>query len=123
MANEITYAVSIASTKATAVLSSGSISDTIDMSGTYGATETQLIGTSNEALSFNTTDITGDVHLVVRNNDSTNYVELFKDSGNTHLLSKLNAGEACSLRRVPSSSLYARANTAAVSIQFWILQA
>lgn len=123
MANEITYAVSLASTKSTAVLSSGSISDTIDMSGTYGATETQLIGTSNEALSFNTTDITGDVHLVIRNNDSANYVEIFKDSGNTHLLSKLNAGESCSLRRVPSSSLYARANTAAVSIQFWILQA
>lgn len=123
MANEITYSVSLASTKATAVLSSGSLSDTIDMSGTYGATETQLIGTSNEALSFNTTDITGDVHLVIRNNDSTNYVEIFKDSGNTHLLSKLNAGESCSLRRVPSSALYARANTAAVSIQFWILQA
>lgn len=123
MANEITYAVSIASTKATAVVSSGTISDTIDMSGTYGATETQLIGTSNEALSFNTTDITGDVHLVIRNNDATNYVEIFKDSGNTHLLSKLNAGESCSLRRVPSATLYARANTASVSIQFWILQA
>ena len=122
MANEITYAVSLASTKATAVLSSGSISDTIDMSGTYGATETQSIGTSNEALSFNTTDITGDVHLVIRNNDATNYVEIFKDSGNSHLLSKLFAGESCSLRRVPSASLYARANTAAVSIQFWIVQ-
>lgn len=122
MANEITYVVSIASTKATAVMSSGSISDTIDMSGTYGSTVSQSIGTSNEALSFNTTDITGDVHLVIRNNDATNYVEIFKDSGNTHLLSKLNAGESCSLRRVPSASLYARANTAAVSIQFWIVQ-
>ena len=120
--NGLTYAVSIASVVPTAVLSSGSISDTIDVTGTYGATETQSIGTSNEALSFNTTDITGDVHLVIRNNDGTNYVEIFKDSGNSHLLSKLNAGESCSLRRVPSASLYARANTAAVSIQFWIVQ-
>jgi hypothetical protein len=121
--NGLTYSVSLASTVPTAILSTGTLSDTVDVSGSYGASETQAIGTSNEALSFNTTDITGDVHLVVKNNDSTNYVEIFKDSGNTHLLSKLNAGESCSLRRVPSASLYARANTAAVSIQFWILQA
>lgn len=124
MANETTYSISFAASKGGASISTGTLSDTIDMSGTDMETGTQSVGTSNEALAYNATDITGDVHLVVKNLDSTNYVEIFKDSGNSHLLSKLNAGEACSLRRIPSaSSLYARANTAAVLIQYWICEA
>lgn len=83
----------------------------------------QTIGTSNEALSFNSTDISGDVNLSIKNLDSTNYVEIFKDSGNSHLLSKLRAGCSCQLAEVPSASLYARANTASVTVQFWIAQA
>lgn len=124
MANEITYAVSLSASKGGASISSGTLSDTVDMTGVDMETGTQSIGTTNEALAYNTTDITGDVHLVVKNLDATNYVEIFKDNGNSHVLSKLNAGEACSLRRIPSaSSLFARANTAAVLIQFWICEA
>lgn len=123
MANEITVSVSMTVSKGGIAISTGSLSKTSDMTGTYCATESQLIGTSNEALSFNTTDITGDVNLGIKNMDATNYVEIFKDSGNTHLLSKLKAGQSCMLMNVPAATLYARANTAAVSIQFWIGQA
>ena len=123
MANEITTVVSFSASKGGAAINSGSISDTIDMSGVDMGTVTQEIGTSNEALDV-PADVSGDVHLVVKNLDATNYVEIFKDSGNAHLLSKLYAGEACSLRRIPSTtSLYGRANTAAVQIQFWICEA
>lgn len=121
MANEITYAVSMSVSKGGASINSGTLSDTIDMTGTDMGTVTQSIGTSNEALDV-PVDVTGDVHLIVKNLDSTNYVEIFKDSGNSHLLSKLSAGEACSLRAVPSGSLYGRANSAAVQIQFWITE-
>lgn len=123
MANEITMSASMTVSKGGVAISTGSLSKTLDMTGTYAATESQSIGTSNEALSFNTTDITGDVNLVVKNMDSTNYVEIFKDSGNSHLLSKLKAGQSCLLANVPSATLYGRANTAAVIVQFWIGQA
>jgi len=93
------------------------------MTGTHMDAPTQSIGTSNEALDFNTTDITGDVNLAVKNLDASNYVEIFKDSGNSHLLSKLLPGQACMLMNVPSASLYGRANTAAVLVQFKIAQA
>jgi hypothetical protein len=122
MANEITRVVSITVSKGGASISSGTISQTIDMTGVDMATITQAIGTSNEALGV-PTDVSGDVDLVVKNLDSANYVEIFKDSGNTHLLSKLFAGQACSLTNVPAASLYARANTAACQIQFWINEA
>ncbi len=123
MANERTTSVSISVSKGGIAINSGTLSKTGDMTGTYSATESQLIGTSNEALSFNTTDITGDVNVAVKNMDAANYVEIFKDSGNTHLLSKLKAGESCLLMNIPHNALYGRANTAAVSIQFWIAQA
>ena len=121
MANEITYSVAFSAIKGGATINSGTLSDTVDMAGVDMATVTQSVGTSNEALGV-PGDVSGDAHLVVKNLDSTNYVEIFKDNGNAHLLSKLNAGEACSLRSIPSGSLYARANTAAVLIQFWICE-
>jgi len=119
MANEITYAVSIQVSKGGASISSGTMSDTIDMAGVDIGTVTQQIGTTNETLGV-PADVSGDVHLVVKNLDSANYVEIFKDNANSHLLSKLFAGESCSLRRVPAASLFARANTAACQVQFWI---
>lgn len=122
MANEFTRSAAFSVSKGGAAISTGTLSKTSDMAGTYMGTTTQSVGTSNEALSFNTTDITGDVHITIKNLDSANYVEIFKDSGNSHLLSKLAAGEFCQLAGVPSATLYGRANTAAVSIQFWISQ-
>lgn len=122
MANEITRVVSIIVSKGGASISSGTISQTIDMTGVDMATITQAVGTTNEALGV-PADVSGDVDVVVKNLDSANYVEIFKDSGNAHLLSKLFAGQACSLTNVPAASLYARANTAACQIQFWINEA
>lgn len=120
MANEITYAVSFAASKGGAEIRT-TLTDTIDMAGVDMGSVTQAIGTSNEALDV-PADVSGAVHLVVKNLDATNYVEIFSDSGNSNLLSKLRAGESCSLRAVSASALYARANTASVQIQFWICE-
>ena len=121
MANEITRVVSITVSKGGASISSGNISQTVDMAGADMAAVTQAIGTSNEALGV-PADVTGDVHLVVKNLDADNYVEIFKDSGNSHLLSKLQPGQVCSLTGVPAASLYGRANTDTCQIQFWITE-
>jgi hypothetical protein len=122
MANEITYAVSIAASKGGASISSGTLSDTIDMAGTDMGTVTQAIGTSNEALDT-PDDVTGAGHVVIKNLDATNYVEIFSDNGNANLMSKLGPGEACSFRSVTTTSLYGRANTAACQIQLWMCEA
>lgn len=122
MPSEITYEMSFAASKGGAAIDSGTISDTIDMSGSNMATFTQAVGTSNEAIGF-PSDVSGSLHVVVSNLDQTNYVELFYDNANTYLMSRLNGGESCSLRRVASTALFARANTAACQVQVWACQA
>lgn len=122
MADEIRTSISVSVAKGGASIATGTLSDTADMSGVDMGTVTQSIGTTNEALDI-PADVTGDVVLCIKNLDATNYVEIFKDSGNSHLLSKLNPGESCLLMRVPSSSsLYGRANTAAVQVQLWVTE-
>ena len=120
MSAEINASVSLSVSKGGASIATGTLSKTIDMTGSDMATFTQVIGTSNEAVAF-PSDISGDVFLVCKNLDSTNYVELFSDSGNANLLSKMNPGEPCLLARVPSTGkLFSRANTASLTVQFWI---
>lgn len=117
MANEITYSVKLSASKAGAVIDSGTQSDTVTMSGGDVLAATQNIGTSNEQIDM--ASITGDCRIIIKNIDETNFVEVFKDSGNTHLLSKLAAGEACLLTQVPSGTVYARADTAACNVMIW----
>lgn len=121
MADEITYSVEMSVSKGGAAVNSGTLSATVDMTGVDVAALTQSIGTSNEQIDVGP-DITGDCRVVIKNLDGTNYVEIFKDNANAHLLSKLPAGESCLLTHVPSGSLYARANTAAVVIQSWLCE-
>lgn len=122
MANEITYVVSLSASKGGASINSGTISDTLDMTGVDMATVTQDVDASNEALDV-PADVTGDVHLVVKNLDSAKTLYVYKDNADAHLLSKLGPGEACSLRSVPASSLYVKASAADCQIQFWICEA
>ena len=81
----------------------------------------QEIGVSNEVMDI-PVDVTGDIRIAIKNLSSANYVEIFKDSGNSHRLSKLLAGESCLLVGVAAADLYARANTAVVNVQFWTCQ-
>jgi len=128
MADEIRTSISFQVSKGGAAIATGTLSETIDMTGTDCGTLTQDIGTSNEALDV-PADVSGDVHLVVKNltaeptTPGTEYVEIFKDSGNSHLLGKLWSGESTKLSRVPAASLYARSTGATQKIQFWISEA
>jgi hypothetical protein len=123
MANEYTINVKLAGSKGGATLSTGTISAIFNQTGTHYDSLTQSVGTTNEALAFNTTDITGTVHVVVENLDSTNYVEVFRDNANAQLMSKLMPSQACLLLNVSSTALFVRSNTAACIIQTWIGQA
>lgn len=125
MADEIRTSISFQVSKGGAAIATGTLSETVDMTGTDLGTLTQDIGTTNEALNV-PADVSGDVHLTIKNittepaTPGSEYVEIFKDSGNSHLLGKLWAGEATKLTRVPSASLYGKSTTATQKIQFWI---
>lgn len=57
-----------------------------------------------------------------QNLDTTNYVELGVDVAATfYPLARLNAGESCVLRLAQGITLYAKANTAAVRLNYAIL--
>lgn len=117
MANEITYTASLSASKSGAVINSGTLSDTVSMTGGDVLATTQNIGTSNEQIDMSS--ITGDCRIIIKNlSTGTDSVQIFKDNADAHLLSKLGAGEHCLLTQVPSGSLYAKA-TAALDIMIW----
>lgn len=123
MADAINLTVGLSSTIGSATINSGTLTKSIGtIVGTHmGGGITQAIGTSNEAVGI-PVDVTGDCFFVAKNLDSTNYVEIFKDNANSHLKARLNAGEIALIPRTAASEFYARANTAAVNIQFWVTQ-
>lgn len=113
MANEIQVSLTI-SVEKNGASARGNISLSIDQTGDQFISNVQIIGTSNEALTLSDVSTIGWVY--VKNLDAANYVEVFLDSGNTQLVSKLLAGEA-TLFKPGTTSIYARANTAACNIQ------
>jgi hypothetical protein len=75
------------------------------------------IGTSEEDVDF--TDLTQEGYVMIHNTDSTNYVTIGpKDGGNMVAFIKLNAGEFCVFRIVPTAVLRCAANTAACEVRF-----
>jgi len=125
MADEIRTSISFQVSKGGAAIATGTLSSTMDMTGTDCGAITQDIGTSNEAIDV-PADVSGDCHFTVVNltaeptTPGTEYVEIFKDSGSSHLLGKLWSGESMTTRRIPSGSLFGRSTGATQKIQFWI---
>jgi hypothetical protein len=114
MANEISKTVRMSANKTGASVSY-STTTSEDMTGDDMISSVQSIATSAETVNFG--EITGAPGLVIiKNLDSTNYVEFGGDSGLTVFKLKLLAGKDM-LIRPQSATLYAQANTAAVKIQ------
>jgi len=128
MADEIRFSLSLQVSKGGAAIATGTLSDSIDMSGADMATVTQSVsGTADtiEALGV-PSDVTGDVFLVIKHNGSSGTVTVSKDNGGppaSHVLSKLSAGESCFLSRVPAATLYVASSVVNTPIQFWISEA
>ena len=120
MANEIRIAASLdASKNGTGV--GRSHSKQLTMSGEDVYQATQLIGTSAETIAFG--EISGAPSAVlIKNLDSTNFVEIGGDSGLTVFKLKILAGSV-QLITPSSGTLYAKADTAAVRIEVTAVEA
>jgi len=113
MANEIYIGLTFTATKNGASVS-GSFAGNATMVGDNFIGNVQAVGTSNEAILLGDVSATG-MGVFLKNLDATNYVEIFSDSGNTNLITKLTAGMPCLLW--PNAVIYARANTASCNVQ------
>lgn len=114
MANEIAVSFALSASKGGATISLAK-SKSLDMVGTDMGQMTQQIGTSAEVIAF------GDIamptaYLAITNLDATNFVELALDSGMVNKFAKLLPGAFC-LFPPCTSAIYAKADTAAVTVQ------
>lgn len=120
MANEITLNLKMQVEKSFLSHSENPGVLTVDMSGSNATGGVQAIGTTAEALSV--TDVATPGYAYFRNLGPTNYVELGTASGTVTFVTfaKLKAGEA-SIVRLGTTAPLARANTAGVNLQYYIL--
>lgn len=114
MANEITQNIQIKAVKGGAEVSINS-RQKFTMTGDDMFQATQVIGTSSELVNLG--DITGAPRqLVVKNLDSTNFIEIGGDSGLTVFSLKVRPND-CQVFEPTSGTVYAKANTASCRIQ------
>lgn len=120
MANEITASTSL-------TLNNGSVSTGDSSSKTISQTTprfmagVQNIGTTQEQISL-ISDISTPGLASFKNMDATNYVEIgVVVSGTFYPLVKLKPGDPAAQFRLATGTFYARANTAAVDLQYTIL--
>lgn len=120
MANEISITANLTATKGSA-----SISRSRTFSANWNTARkdslTQAIGTTAEALSIGG-DIATPAWCHMTNLDPTNYVEIGRDVAATfYPVIRLNAGESAVFRLAAGVTFYARANTAAVDLEWNVL--
>jgi len=113
MADEIQMTARLYASKGGAFLPSVTYTKSATMAGVDMGSQTQLIGTTVEALDV-PVDVSSPYKLLIANLDSTNYVELGFVSG-TYTM-RIPAGETLLMPYV-SATLYLLANTSSVTIQ------
>lgn len=92
---------------------------TVTMSGTTAAGGVQAIGTTAEAIGV--TDVSTCGYAYFRNTDATNFVELGTGTGGSFVaFAKLKAGEAA-IVRLGTNAPTAKADTATINLQYYIL--
>ena len=100
------------------VTASDTFAINVTMSGDDYVAGTQVIGTSNETIAL--ADIGTIGWVLIKNLDSTNFVEIGDDG--TNYTVKLAAGEGC-LFRFSGSSINLKADTAACRVKYLVLEA
>jgi len=113
MADEIQMTARLYASKGGAYLPSVTYTKSATMAGVDMGSQTQLIGTTVEALSV-PVDVNSPYKLLIANLDSTNFVELGFVSG-TYTM-RVPAGETLLMPYV-SATLYLKADTSSVTIQ------
>jgi len=89
--------------------------------GDVGAGVTQVIATSDTLLAI-PASIATPGYILIKNIDATNYVELNTVAAPANYTIKLEAGEFA-LFRMAHTAINAKANTASVTVQFWVFEA
>lgn len=120
MASETRYSISLTSSKGGASVTF-SLSKTVDMTGDDMAGNSQLIGTSTEAIALG--DIGTPKYLAIKNMDDTNFVQIGLDTPLTQIFAKIPAGEGILVLMDPGATYYAKADTAAVRCFIAIVEA
>jgi hypothetical protein len=118
MANEITLQLKMTVAKGFLAHREDPGTLLVDMTGTNATGGVQAIGTSGEALSV--TDVSTPGYAYFRNLGPTNFVEIGTGTTTFVAFAKLKAGEAA-IMRLGTTAPTARANTAPVNLQYYIL--
>lgn len=118
MPNEITLNLGLSVRKGFLVHSESPGPITVDLNGSNAAGGVQNIGTSGETLSV--TDLSTAGYAFFRNLGPTNFVEIGTGTTTFVAFARLKAGEAA-VMRLGTNAPTARANTAAVNLQYYIL--
>lgn len=116
MANELTVSTVVAYEKGNVTIQSLTTRKQITVTGNVLVEGVQSIGTSEETLALGevATPLAG--YAWFYNTDATNYVEIGNATGAYQI--KLKAGEPAVLRLDGWAGIYAKANTAAVLLQY-----
>jgi hypothetical protein len=118
MANEITLQLKMTVAKGFLAHREDPGTLLVDMTGTNATGGVQSIGTTGETLSV--TDLGTAGYAYFRNLGPTNYVDLGTGTTTFVAFARLKAGEAA-IMRLGTAAPTARANTAAVNLQYYIL--
>jgi hypothetical protein len=116
MASELTLTTVTAYRKGNVIVQSLTTSKQVTVTGNVLVEAVQSVGTSEETLALGevATNLAG--YAWFYNTDATNYVEIGNATGAYQI--KLKAGEMALLRLDAWAGIYARANTAAVLLQY-----
>jgi len=117
MANELSVSARISFSKSNAKVSR-SDTELVDVTGTEFTHQVQSIGTSEEEIAQGA-DVGTPGYVWAKNLDATNYVEIGSTTGVYDI--KLKAGEIA-LWRHNSATLYGKANTSAVRLEYIIIE-
>lgn len=119
MANEIKYQLSLTATKGFMSVANQTAILSADMTGDPVASGVQSIGTTAVAIGIGGVTTAG--FSFFRNLSTTNFVEIGTGTGGSFVsFAKLKAGESAIIR-LGTNAPTARANTAAINLQYVIL--
>ena len=117
MANELSVSVRISFSKSNSKISRASTAS-IDVTGSEFTHQVQVVGTTEEEIAQGA-DVGTPGYVWAKNLDATNYVEIGSTTGVYDI--KLKAGEIA-LWRHNSATLYGKANTSAVRLEYIIIE-
>lgn len=115
MADEIQKQIRISGTKNGATIAYMPIPERIDMTGNDMTSATQVIGTTAETINLGEISSAPGT-LIIKNLDTTNFVEIGGDSGLTVFKLKILAGREVIISPT-SATIYAKADTASCRVQ------